>query len=128
MFILLDPTIKFDMILDLYSFVFAHSAFQLKLLDEYRLSAERVKFSECWRPETGETKLEKLIRSLGKRMPWLNVRNKQDADGSEQTENNMDVDSESCETESGGNPSTSMSNNWRTDDFLLRIEGCLRAW
>ncbi|KAG2179621.1 hypothetical protein INT44_006469 [Umbelopsis vinacea] len=41
------------------------------LLDEYVQSPERVRFSEFWRQDAQESKLQKLIKSLAKRMPWL---------------------------------------------------------
>ncbi|KAG9292964.1 hypothetical protein G9A89_016326 [Geosiphon pyriformis] len=43
----------------------------LKLVEEYRTSEQRVNFQEYWRQDCEETKLDKLIKSLGKRMPWL---------------------------------------------------------
>ncbi|CAG8433844.1 9607_t:CDS:2 [Ambispora gerdemannii] len=43
----------------------------LKLVEEYRTSKERVNFQEYWRKDIEETKLDKLIKSLGRRMPWL---------------------------------------------------------
>ncbi|KAJ2963594.1 hypothetical protein NQZ79_g1454 [Umbelopsis isabellina] len=41
------------------------------LLDEYRHSPEKVHFLEFWRQDAQESKLQKLIKSLAKRMPWL---------------------------------------------------------
>ncbi|CAO3668826.1 unnamed protein product [Umbelopsis vinacea] len=41
------------------------------LLDEYAHSPEKVHFSEFWRQDAQESKLQKLIKSLAKRMPWL---------------------------------------------------------
>jgi hypothetical protein len=40
-------------------------------LDEYAHSPEKVHFSEFWRQDAQESKLQKLIKSLAKRMPWL---------------------------------------------------------
>ncbi|KAG0308906.1 hypothetical protein BGZ98_006257 [Dissophora globulifera] len=42
-----------------------------KLFDEYRDSPERTNFKEQWRQEESETKLQKMLVSLGRRMPWL---------------------------------------------------------
>ncbi|KAG0365678.1 hypothetical protein BC939DRAFT_528884 [Gamsiella multidivaricata] len=42
-----------------------------KLFDEYRDSPERINFKEQWRHEESETKLQKMLVSLGRRMPWL---------------------------------------------------------
>lgn len=43
----------------------------MKLFDEYRDSPERTNFKEQWRQEENETKLQKMLVSLGRRMPWL---------------------------------------------------------
>ncbi|KAF9408782.1 hypothetical protein BGZ94_002190 [Podila epigama] len=43
----------------------------VKLFDEYRDSPERTNFQEQWRQEESETKLQKMLVSLGRRMPWL---------------------------------------------------------
>ncbi|ORZ09204.1 hypothetical protein BCR42DRAFT_423948 [Absidia repens] len=43
----------------------------LRLTMEYQSSPEKVNFRECWRQDTDETKLEKLIKSLATRMPWI---------------------------------------------------------
>ncbi|KAF9350764.1 hypothetical protein BGX34_001005 [Mortierella sp. NVP85] len=42
-----------------------------KLFDEYRNSPERTNFKEQWRQDESETKLQKMLVSLGRRMPWL---------------------------------------------------------
>ncbi|KAF9563155.1 hypothetical protein EC968_004988 [Mortierella alpina] len=47
------------------------SALWTKLFDEYRDSPERTNFKEQWRQEESETKLQKMLVSLGRRMPWL---------------------------------------------------------
>ena len=36
------------------------------------MSPEKVDFMDLWRQDNHESKLEKLIKSLGVRMPWLN--------------------------------------------------------
>ncbi|KAG0340957.1 hypothetical protein BG004_006211 [Podila humilis] len=43
----------------------------VKLFDEYRDSPERTNFQEQWRQEETESKLQKMLVSLGRRMPWL---------------------------------------------------------
>ncbi|KAG0261689.1 hypothetical protein BG011_000785 [Mortierella polycephala] len=47
------------------------SASWTKLFDEYRDSPERTNFKEQWRQQESETKLQKMLISLGRRMPWL---------------------------------------------------------
>ncbi|KAG0374286.1 hypothetical protein BGX24_010589 [Mortierella sp. AD032] len=47
------------------------SSLWVKLFDEYRDSPERTNFKEQWRQEENETKLQKMLVSLGRRMPWL---------------------------------------------------------
>ncbi|KAI9313835.1 hypothetical protein BX666DRAFT_1863795 [Dichotomocladium elegans] len=47
-----------------------HSERLLRLLDEYKNSPEKVDFNDMWRQDMHESKLEKLIKSLGARMPW----------------------------------------------------------
>ncbi|KAI8988243.1 hypothetical protein BDF20DRAFT_854635 [Mycotypha africana] len=44
------------------------------LLELYKDSPERVAFAEHWRQDASETKLQKLIKSLGTRMPWVQKR------------------------------------------------------
>ncbi|GJJ76776.1 hypothetical protein EMPS_09135 [Entomortierella parvispora] len=54
-----------------------------KLFDEYRNSPERANFNEQWRQEETETRLQKMLVSLGRRMPWLRnnlLKNKDAAD------------------------------------------------
>ncbi|KAF9200915.1 hypothetical protein BGZ59_003017, partial [Podila verticillata] len=57
-----------------------------KLFDEYRDSPERTNFQEQWRQEETETKLQKMLVSLGRRMPWLrnNLLKANDIEGEEQ--------------------------------------------
>ncbi|ORZ21422.1 hypothetical protein BCR42DRAFT_448268 [Absidia repens] len=43
--------------------------FQLPI--DYQMSPEKVNFNDHWRHNADETKLEKLIKSLGTRMPWI---------------------------------------------------------
>ncbi|CAO3564445.1 unnamed protein product [Mortierella alpina] len=47
------------------------AALWTKLFDEYRDSPERTNFKEQWRQEESQTKLQKMLVSLGRRMPWL---------------------------------------------------------
>ncbi|KAG0213088.1 hypothetical protein BGX28_005109 [Mortierella sp. GBA30] len=64
------------------------SALWTKLFDEYRDSPERTNFKEQWRQEESETKLQKMLVSLGRRMPWL--RNSlQKKDATEQSESDL---------------------------------------
>ncbi|KAF9158495.1 hypothetical protein DFQ26_007541 [Actinomortierella ambigua] len=72
----------------------------LKLVDEYRDSPERVNFAEQWRQGESETNLQKLLVSLGRRMPWLRDqlkreqadRQKEEADEVEQQKKNLEVE------------------------------------
>ncbi|KAI8357828.1 hypothetical protein EDC96DRAFT_242901 [Choanephora cucurbitarum] len=41
------------------------------LLDVYKESPEKVVFAEHWRQDVSETKLQKMIKSLGSRIPWI---------------------------------------------------------
>ncbi|KAI9268037.1 hypothetical protein BDA99DRAFT_354059 [Phascolomyces articulosus] len=41
------------------------------LLKIYKASPEKVDFTDLWRQDSHESKLEKLIKSLGVRMPWI---------------------------------------------------------
>ncbi|KAI8978096.1 hypothetical protein BDB01DRAFT_800799 [Pilobolus umbonatus] len=43
----------------------------LHLIPEYESSPERVVFTDTWRQENTENRLDKLIKSLGSRMPWI---------------------------------------------------------
>ncbi|KAF9979158.1 hypothetical protein BGZ73_005326 [Actinomortierella ambigua] len=64
----------------------------LKLVDEYRDSPERVNFAEQWRQGESETNLQKLLVSLGRRMPWLRDQLKR-----EQADRQKDPDEEEAE-------------------------------
>ncbi len=74
--------------------------------------------------------MEKLIKSLAKRMPWLNVSNDRD-DGEEQNievncETQVDslkVDEQVCEITSS-NQVTNVTN----DQFLERVQKLLKEW
>ena len=52
---------------------------QFQLLDTYRISSERVDFSTHWRQNLAENKLQKMIKSLGSRMPWVQKKLKEEA-------------------------------------------------
>ncbi|KAG0222151.1 hypothetical protein BGX31_009316 [Mortierella sp. GBA43] len=59
-----------------------------KLFDEYRDSPERTNFKEPWRQDESETKLQKMLVSLGRRMPWLRdslLKNKVSTEGVDNT-------------------------------------------
>ncbi|KAI9496157.1 hypothetical protein BDB00DRAFT_869791 [Zychaea mexicana] len=51
----------------------------INLLDVYKDSPEKVDFTDHWRQDVHESKLEKLIKSLGVRMPWMERSNDQEA-------------------------------------------------
>ncbi|CAG8462100.1 12482_t:CDS:2 [Funneliformis caledonium] len=99
----------------------------LDLVEQYRSSNDRVDFKEYWRKDNKETKLEKLIKSLAKRMPWLNVSGNCDNDDEqliEETNYEMDVDSLKvnetlCEI---------TSKQVTGDHFLERVKKLLKAW
>ncbi|CEG66700.1 hypothetical protein RMATCC62417_03233 [Rhizopus microsporus] len=42
-----------------------------KLLEIYKDSPEKTILNEAWRQDTTESKLDKMIKSLGSRMPWV---------------------------------------------------------
>lgn len=42
-----------------------------ELLPRYKESSEKVTFAEHWRQDATESKLQKMIRSLASRMPWI---------------------------------------------------------
>lgn len=44
---------------------------QFNLLQEYKSHPEKVNFAEFWRQDAHESKLQKLIKSLARRMPWI---------------------------------------------------------
>ncbi|KAI9019599.1 hypothetical protein CLU79DRAFT_758048 [Phycomyces nitens] len=48
-----------------------HEDRMLQLLEIYKKSPEKVDFGDFWRQDAMETKLKKLLRSLGARMPWV---------------------------------------------------------
>ncbi|KAL0082205.1 Homeodomain-like DNA binding domain-containing transcription factor [Phycomyces blakesleeanus] len=48
-----------------------HENRMLQLLEIYKKSPEKVDFGDFWRQDAMESKLKKLIRSLGTRMPWV---------------------------------------------------------
>ncbi|KAF9930267.1 hypothetical protein FBU30_000687 [Linnemannia zychae] len=68
------------------------SSLWIKLFDEYRDSPERTNFKERWRQEENETKLQKMLVSLGRRMPWLrnNLLKSQEQDEVTNAENVQD--------------------------------------
>lgn len=43
------------------------------------MSSERVNFSTYWRQNLAENKLQKMIKSLGSRMPWVQRKLKEEA-------------------------------------------------
>ncbi|KAI7876253.1 hypothetical protein K492DRAFT_151908 [Lichtheimia hyalospora FSU 10163] len=52
----------------------------LNLLEVYKDSPEKVDFTDMWRQDIHENKLEKLIKSLGMRMPWIHKEQSQDSE------------------------------------------------
>ncbi|RIA88950.1 hypothetical protein C1645_825508 [Glomus cerebriforme] len=101
----------------------------LELVEQYRASNDRVNFKEYWRKDTKETKLEKLIKSLAKRMPWLNVSNNMQRDYDDQPVEEADckapvdsskVNEQVCKITS--------SKQITSDNFLERVQKLLMAW
>ncbi|CAB4400231.1 hypothetical protein RhiirA5_408298 [Rhizophagus irregularis] len=100
----------------------------LDLVEQYRASNDRVNFKEYWRKDTKETKLEKLIKSLAKRMPWLNVSNNTHRDDEEQhiiedykmQEDSSKINEQVCKITS--------SKQTTSDNFLERVQKLLMAW
>jgi len=98
-------------------------------VEYYRASNDRVDFKEYWRKDTKETKLEKLIKSLAKRMPWLNVSNSAHHDDDEEQhveevdckiQADPKVDEQVCKITS--------SKQSTSDNFLERVQKLLMAW
>lgn len=86
-------------------------------------------FKEYWRKDTKETKLDKLIKSLAKRMPWLNTHHDNDEEQSVQPVeesdckmqvNSTNVNEQMCKIV----PSKVITN----DNFLERVQKLLMAW
>jgi protein MYSM1 len=46
----------------------------------YKDSPEKSMLNEQWRQDISESKLEKMIRSLGSRMPWVQKKLKESSD------------------------------------------------
>ncbi|EIE91466.1 hypothetical protein RO3G_16177 [Rhizopus delemar RA 99-880] len=51
-----------------------------KLLEMYKDSPEKSMLNEQWRQDISESKLEKMIKSLGSRMPWVQKKLKESSD------------------------------------------------
>lgn len=71
---------------------------QFDLLSTYKDSREKVVFGEHWRQDASETKLQKMIKSLASRMPWIQRQLK--------SENNLALD----------------------DMFLNKVQSSLKDW
>ncbi|KAG0233559.1 hypothetical protein BGW42_007394 [Actinomortierella wolfii] len=85
----------------------------LKLIDEYRNSPERVNFNEQWRQGESETNLQKLLVSLGRRMPWLRDQLKR-----EQEERQKEGEQEPLNKQAEGDNNNNISNDSKADDQL----------
>jgi hypothetical protein len=48
-------------------------------LETYKESSEKVVFAEHWRQDASESKLQKMVKSLGSRMPWVQKQLKEEA-------------------------------------------------
>ncbi|ORX59645.1 hypothetical protein DM01DRAFT_1333110 [Hesseltinella vesiculosa] len=99
----------------------------LGLLDLYQESGERVNFAEHWRQSGDETKLEKVIKSLGMRMPWIQKKLKEQRDQMDEvaqlseTIDDMQVgDAESNQE--------AMDQDPIIDTFLEKVQQTLKAW
>jgi len=104
-------------------------------VEEYRDSKERVNFKEFWRKDIRETKLDKLIKSLGKRMPWLYTNQppqEQISIGLENTdiESSTSTVAEDLDsmTISSSFVSLELEESMETDEFLGRVKNLLVAW
>ncbi|KAG2222327.1 hypothetical protein INT45_001590 [Circinella minor] len=82
------------------------------LLNVYKDSPEKVDFTDLWRQDSHESKLEKIIKSLGVRMPWI-----------ERPNNNNNEDENMDEQQQQKEESTS-----NIDSFLTRLRDSLKDW
>ncbi|KAI8097524.1 uncharacterized protein BX664DRAFT_258065 [Halteromyces radiatus] len=122
----------------------------LQLPIEYKSSPEKVIFGEYWRQDIHETKLEKLIKSLGTRMPWIQQKVRQLQQQQQQQEdvmaklsstvddikmvddqneneiNNEDVTMEGQEQIVKNN--NNLDGNGTIDTFLQKIQMILKDW
>jgi hypothetical protein len=100
-------------------------------VEQYRASNDRVDFKEYWRKDTKETKLEKLIKSLAKRMPWLNVSNNTHCEDDEQRIQH--IKETDCKTQMDSSKVNEqvckiVSRPIISDNFLERVQKLLMAW
>ena len=99
-------------------------------MEQYRASNDRVDFKEYWRKDTKETKLEKLIKSLAKRMPWLNVSNSTHCEDDKQhLQHIKEVDCEKVDSSRVNEQICKIASRPITSDsFLERVQKLLMAW
>ncbi|CAO3600185.1 unnamed protein product [Absidia cylindrospora] len=118
----------------------------LHLPMEYQASPEKVDFRECWRQDTDETKLEKLIKSLGTRMPWvqkqlLKIQLQQDVSVAALSKNVNDItmtgdltpsndkgDDAMMEEPGPENDDDSGHGEYVVDSFLEKVQATLKDW
>ncbi|KAI8341798.1 hypothetical protein BC941DRAFT_414490 [Chlamydoabsidia padenii] len=105
--------------------------FQLPV--EYKLSPEKVNFGEYWRHDAQETKLEKLIKSLAARMPWIQqkvteLREQRDAalsiSGDDIPQNDQTINDDDFTMDDQSNS----TNGGVIDTFLEKVQETLKAW
>ncbi|KAL1916681.1 uncharacterized protein VTP21DRAFT_5385 [Calcarisporiella thermophila] len=97
----------------------------LKLAEQYRESPERVRFGDMWRQ--GESKLEKMLKSLGRRMPWVQ---RQMVEAKEREIEKPKEEKEEAEKPEGGAEEKIEATEAEAtvDRFLERVERALRNW
>ena len=90
------------------------------MLNVYKDSPEKVDFTDLWRQDSHESKLEKIIKSLGVRMPWIERPNNNNDKGDDEDEN---MDERDQENQKEKEKSTSV-----IDSFLTRVRDSLKDW
>ncbi|OAD76659.1 Homeodomain-like DNA binding domain-containing transcription factor [Phycomyces blakesleeanus NRRL 1555(-)] len=102
-----------------------HENRMLQLLEIYKKSPEKVDFGDFWRQDAMESKLKKLIRSLGTRMPWvqkkLNQKKVQDDETTTDTTMNMNMDIDEPKSDI---PKSDTS----VEPFLEKLQSVLISW
>ncbi|KAG0180791.1 hypothetical protein DFQ29_010111 [Apophysomyces sp. BC1021] len=91
------------------------------LLEVYKESEEKVDFADRWRRDIQESKLAKLIKSLGMRMPWVQKRMAQQQQLTDETTTTDDVKITEDQAETA-------ETDMIIDPFLERVQARLKDW
>ncbi|KAF7728178.1 hypothetical protein EC973_006572 [Apophysomyces ossiformis] len=92
------------------------------LLEVYKESEEKVDFSDRWRRDIQESKLAKLIKSLGMRMPWIQNKLRQQPMDEAMSTTGEDEKSSENQTEAESEDSIII------DPFLEKVQARLKDW